>query len=125
MFANLLPFLRNRLRALISFEAWFLIVLGLVMFTVRTPMPPVNFINLAVAVTAFQTAGLMFMLCGFQVMISMLVWPDINLSKLLEKADAGNLGSSIAMAGLFLYNGLSLVASVLWLSYAVGAQVGR
>lgn len=124
-FLAFLAFAWVRLQALVNFQAWFLILLGLALFTLRTPMPELGWVNLPIAVSVLQTAGLIFMLCGFQIMISLLMWPNVNLPDLLERAEGGNLAAGTAVLGLFVFNGLSLVASVMWLSYAVGAQVGR
>jgi hypothetical protein len=125
MLSSFRKFLQPRVRALSSFNAWFLIVLGLFLFTLRTPMPAFELLNLPMAVTVFQVGGLMFMLGGFQIVLSVLIWPTINLVHLLELAEKGNVAAGISVAGLLIFNGLSLVASVTWLSYAVGAQVGR
>lgn len=125
MFKGFIEFSAQRLRALVNFQAWFLIVLGLILFTLRTPLPDLGWINLPIAVSAFQTAGLMFMLCGLQIMISLLVWPNVDLPDLLERAEGGNVASGLAVLGLFVFNGLLLVSSVTWLTYAVGATVGR
>lgn len=128
---NIFETLRNfgvfcwgRVGSLFNFQAWFLILLGLALFTVRTPMPPWEWVNLPVAASAFQTAGLIFMLCGFQILISLLVWPNINLPDLLERAEGGNTAAGMAVLGLLTFNGLGLIASVYWLATTVN-QVAR
>lgn len=121
---SFLAFLSTRYRAFVSIESWFLIVLGLVMFTVNTPMPNLGWVNLPIAVTVVQAAGLMFMISGFQMMLSMLVWPSIDLATLLDKADDGNQGAALIVAGLLLFNGLSMLSTVIWLVYSIGARIG-
>lgn len=109
----------GRTSSLFNFQAWFLILLGLALFTLRTPLPHPDWVNLPIAASAFQTAGLIFMLCGFQILISLLVWPTIDLDDLLEKAGQGNVAAGHAVFGLLVFNGLSLIASVYWLASAV------
>lgn len=117
-------FLTSRFRAFSNFEAWFMIVVGLVLFTMRVPFDDKGWVHLPMAVTVFQTAGLMFMLCGLQIFISILMWPNVRLKELLEQAEHGHLSAGVAAAGLMLFNGLSLVAQVIWLIYGTGARIG-
>jgi hypothetical protein len=115
--------LKFRLRALYNSGAWMLILLGLVMFSLRVPLPDESFINLPVAATVFQTAGLMFMLFGFQVSASMIVWPQVDLGLLISQALAGNRAAGHVVLGLMIFNGLCMIAFTIWLTGALGAGV--
>jgi hypothetical protein len=66
----------------------------------------------------------MVMLCGLQIFISVLMWPNVRLKQLLELAEGGSLAAAGAAAGLMIFNGLALLAQVLWLIYGTGARVG-
>jgi hypothetical protein len=66
----------------------------------------------------------MFMLAGVQIFLSILMWPNVKLKELLEQAEHGNVGAGIAAGGLMLFNGLSLLAQVLWLIHGSGARLG-
>jgi hypothetical protein len=111
-------------RAFKNFEAWFLILIGLAAYTARVPMPTDTFFNLPLTVTVVQVGGLMFMLAGVQIFLSILMWPNVNLRDLLERAENGNTAAGLAAAGLMTFNGMSLMAQVLWLIYGSGARLG-
>jgi hypothetical protein len=122
--ANFLAFCALRFRAFKNFEAWFMILVGLALYTARIPMPSDTFLNLPLTVTVIQVAGLMFMLCGLQIFISILMWPNVKLKELLESAEQGNAAAGQAAMGLMIFNGLALVGQVLWLIYGSGARLG-
>lgn len=117
-------YFNRAMKAFKNFEAWFLIVLGLVAYTANVPLPKDLFLNLPLAVTVVQVGGLMFMLAGVQIFLSILMWPNVNLRDLLERAEEGNSAAGLAAAGLMAFNGLSLLAQVLWLIYGSGARLG-
>jgi hypothetical protein len=112
-----------RFRALFNSGAWLLIGIGLLLFTMRIPLSNEGFITLPVAVTVFQTAGLVFCLFGFQIMASLIVWPSINLGELVKQSTQGNVAAAMVVLGLMIFNGLSIIAFVLWLAGALGAGV--
>jgi hypothetical protein len=123
-----LKFLMNRAKAFGDSGAWLLIIVGLLLFVARVPFAPGGVINLPVAVTVFQTAGLMFTIAGLQIMISRLVWPNISVSRLMNSIldpDEGQspLASAVMLAGLFIYNGVTTIAFVTWLASAMGAGI--
>lgn len=113
-----------RLRAFYDFNAWLLVLLGILLFSARVQFEPGGWINLPVAFTVFQTGGLMFSLFGLQLMASMAFWPSINLSELLENAKQGQMSSALVVAGLLVFNGLSIIGFSVWLTSALGAGVG-
>lgn len=115
--------LKYRLRALYNSGAWMLILMGLVMFSLRVPLPVESLVNLPVAATVFQTAGLMFMLFGFQISASMIVWPQVDLGILIKEAVNGNRAAGHIVLGLMIFNGLSMIAFTIWLTGALGAGV--
>lgn len=121
---NFVRFFFSRLHAFKNFEAWFMIIVGLLAYTSRIPLPADTFINLPMAVTIVQVGGLMFMLAGVQIFLSILMWPNVKLKDLLERAENGNQAAGIAAGGLMIFNGLSLLAQVLWLIYGSGARIG-
>lgn len=113
----------RRFKALFNSGAWILIVLGLFLFSVQTPFAAGGWINLPVAATVFQTAGLVFMLFGLQIIASIIVWPQVDMGRLLTEAMTGNRAAANVLLGLMIFNGLSMIALVLWLSGALGAGV--
>lgn len=119
-----LSYCAGKLQAFASFEAWFMIIVGLALYTARIPLPTDTFVNLPMLVTMVQVGGLMFMLSGLQVFISILMWPNVDLDDLLERSENGNQAAGTAAMGLMIFNGLSLVAQVLWLIYGSGARIG-
>lgn len=121
---SFLNYCARALKAFKNFEAWFLVVIGLLAYTVRIPLPEGTFFNLPLTVTVIQVGGLMFMLAGVQIFLSILMWPNVNLRDLLERAEEGNTAAGIAAGGLMAFNGLSLLAQVLWLIYGSGARIG-
>lgn len=114
-------FIQTRLKAFLSLDVWFLILLGSVLYSSRIPLPAEGWVNLPVLISLIQTVGLMFMLCGCQILMSILMWPDVKLSDLLESAKNGSLAASVSIVGLMLFNGLALVASVLWMTGSLSA----
>lgn len=142
----------ERLKAFLDTGAWSLVLIGLILFVARIPLAPGGFINLPVAATVVQTAGLMFTIAGLQIFVSKMVWPDLSFTALIaalnvpqlviqptigiqvqgeaqaELFDDGPrhspLSAAIILAGLMVYNGLSTIAFVWWLSSAMGAQLG-
>lgn len=125
---NDLTFLKNRAKAFGDSGAWLCIIVGLLLFVSRIPFAPGGFINLPVAVTVFQTAGLMFTIAGLQIMVSRLVWPTISVSGLIAivvtpEGDQSPLSAALILAGLFIYNGVTTIAFVTWLASAMGAGI--
>lgn len=113
-----------RLNALYDPGAWTLIAVGLILFLIRIPMPGTWFINLPMAVTIIQTAGLVFTIAGLQILVSRLVWPGISVSRLIDavQSDSGpsSTASGLTLLGLLIYNGLTTIAIVIWLLYSLG-----
>lgn len=110
-----------RLNSLKDPGAWTLIIVGLVLFLIRVPMPDTWFINLPLAITIMQTAGLIFTIAGIQILVSRLVWPNISVSKLIDSVqDKDSTAAGLTMFGLFVYNGLTTIALVIWLLYSLG-----
>ncbi|AMR77310.1 hypothetical protein [Cupriavidus nantongensis] len=117
--------IKNRLRATIDAGAWYLILIGMVLFTVRIPLNAWAAINLPVAVSALQIGGFMFVLGGLQTIISMVVWPQVSLRELIYEATHGrNMGAALTIVGLMLYNGLGMLAIAVWVSGGMGFAAG-
>lgn len=111
-----------RLVSLLDAGAWTLIIMGMILFLVRIPMPSNWIINLPMAITIIQTAGLIFTIAGLQILVSRLVWPGISVSKLVESVQSENpsIASGLTLMGLLIYNGLTTIAIVIWLLYSLG-----
>jgi len=110
-----------RLKALKDQGAWTLITVGLILFLMRLPMPQTWVVNLPLAVTIMQTAGLIFTIAGLQILVSKLVWPSISVSTLIQNVQEGeSIPSGVVLLGLFVYNGLTTIAIVIWLLYSLG-----
>lgn len=110
-----------RLKSLRDPGAWTLIAVGLILFLLRIPMPNTWVINLPLAMTILQTAGLVFTIAGIQILVSKLVWPGISVSTLItEIQEHDSTASGLTMLGLLIYNGLTTIAIVVWLLYSLG-----
>lgn len=120
-----------RLRPLIDPMSWFLIVAGLLVFTMRIPLPADGPVNFPMAVTVFQTGGLIFAVYGMQMLASMVFWPDLKVKRLLEEVfyeregskPGGNNAAATVLLGLLLFNGLACIGFCYWLTTALGAGV--
>lgn len=115
-----------RLRAIFNLDAWVLIVIGLVLFGARTPLQAsAAGINLPLLATVLQLSGFMFCMAGLQVLLSLLVWPQISVGELLQHAvQQGDFAAGVILLGLFIYNGLCMLAFVLWVGASMGGAVG-
>lgn len=115
----------TRLAALFDLNAWAMILLGLVLFASRVQLTNLGWVNLPVAFTVLQTAGLMFCLFGLQIMASCIFWPSIKVSKLLEEVEMHrNTAAGLVILGLLTFNGLATIGFAIWLTSALGAGVG-
>lgn len=112
-----------RLRPLVDPMSWFLIVSGLLVFSVRIPLPEDGWLNLPMALTIFQTGGLIFAVYGMQMLASLVFWPDIKVGRLLDEVLSGRSGTAAAgvLLGLLIFNGLATIAFCYWLTTALGA----
>ena len=110
----------KRLEGLYDPSAWLLIVLGLLLFSTRVQFTPNGWVNLPVAFTILQTGGLMFSLFGMQLMASMTFWPDLSFRALLKDVHDGKTSAAILLAGLLVFNGLSILGFSIWLANALG-----
>ena len=114
----------SRVRAFHNLDAWILIGIGLAVFSLRVQFSPGGWINLPILFTVMQTGGLMFAIAGFELIISLAIWPTVNLGQLLKQViEEENMAAGLVILGLFLFNGLGMVATVMWLTSALGAQI--
>lgn len=114
-----------RLRALCNLDAWLLITLGLLLFGAHAPLRAGGPLNLPLLATLLQLAAFMFTVAGLQVLLSLLVWPQLNVRELLQHAvQASDLSAAVVILGLLLFNGLSMIAFVLWLGATYGNAMG-
>lgn len=119
-----LSHLTVRLKAMVNSGAWILIIIGLLLFAARLPVSADSWINLPVAITMIQTAGLMFTLFGLQIMASMMVWPQLDVSELLDLIRSNSTAAGLALLGILVFNGLCIVGFTIWVSSAMRAGVG-
>lgn len=110
--------------ALVNPDAWLLLGLGALLFAMRTPVSPLHALNLPLLLAMVQMAGFMFVVAGLQIMLSILVWPEIELRVLLGGMYRGSMPHALVLLGLLLFNGLSMVAFVLWIGGTFGAALG-
>jgi hypothetical protein len=100
-------------------SAWIMIVFGALLFMLRLQFSPDGFINLPVLATLVELVGGLFIITGFQVMVSMLFWPDVLVGELLIKVTDGNVAAAIVLCGLKVFNGLSVIGFAIWLALAM------
>lgn len=116
--------IRARVRALVNPDAWLLLGLGALLFASRAPVSPLQVLHLPLLLAMIQMAGFMFVVAGLQIMLSILVWPEIQLGDLLGGLRRGSMPHALALLGLLLFNGLSMIAFVLWVGWTFGASLG-
>jgi hypothetical protein len=113
-----------RLRPLFDPMSWFLILAGLFAFSIRLPLPADEFVNLPMALTIFQTGGLIFAIYGMQMQASMVFWPNLKVSVLLDEVlKENNTAAGTVLLGLLVFNGLACIGFCYWLTTALGAGV--
>lgn len=112
----------NFVKAFFNPSAWVLVLMGLIMFSSRIPVPADGWINMPFVVSLVQTMGLMFTLFGFQTMASLFIWPHLKFGEMVILAKGGNAACGMIVMGLLIFNGLCMVAFTLWTS---SATLGR
>lgn len=101
-------------------SAWILIILGAVLFAGRARFAPGGWADLPELATFIELVGGLFILLGFQLMASMLFWPDTRTAELLGLvANANSVAAAIVLAGLKVFNGLSIIGFAIWLALAM------
>jgi hypothetical protein len=107
------------IRPLYNPSAWAMIVIGSLLFMARIPLQPSGFINLPELATLIELVGGLFIITGFQVMVSMLFWPGTAVTGLLLLVKEGNEAAAIVVCGLKIFNGLSIVGFAIWLALSL------
>ena len=100
-------------------SAWVMIVLGAILFMLRVQFAPEGWVNLPELATLIELVGGLFIITGFQVMVSMLFWPDVSLASLLVEVRSGNVAAAVVVLGLKVFNGLSIIAFAIWLALSL------
>lgn len=96
---------RRRFAALLDGSAWLLILPALLgLFAWDAPM----------ARTLLQWSLFFVVLSGFAVMISRIVFPQINLSEYLVRAYHGDLACAIVAAAVVAFVAFLILSFVLW-----------
>lgn len=99
--------------------AWIMIVVGAILFVGRAQFTPEAWVNLPELATLIELVGGLFIITGFQVMVSMLFWPDTSVTYLLMLVRDGNTAAGVVLLGLKLFNGLSIIGFAIWLALAM------
>lgn len=95
----------NNILALFDANAWLLIAPVLVILFAIDP---------AMAKTMVQWSLYMFVLCGMVIIISRIMFPQIDLSRLVANAASGNAGAGLVVLGLMFFLGMFLLAIAGW-----------
>lgn len=95
----------KRLRALIDKTALLMIIPCFILLW---------FIDEAMTLTVVQWLLVAPIITGLAVIVSRMMFPQINLTRLLEEAHGGNRASGIVVAGLLLFVGLLILSLVTW-----------
>jgi hypothetical protein len=107
------------LRPLWNPAAWFMIVLGSILFMARIQFSEDGWINLPELATLIELVGGLFIITGFQIMVSMLFWPDTNVQALLGWVQRGNQAAALVILGIKVFNGLSVIGFAIWLALSL------
>jgi hypothetical protein len=114
------------IRAYLNGTAWTLMLLGLALFAMRLPVPEGILFNFPQIVTIVQTAGLVFFLFGLQIIVSIAFWPDVDVGALMNAVlREDSKSAALSLMGLFIFNGLTFIGCVMWLTSAIGAMSAR
>lgn len=95
----------KRLRALIDKTALLMILPCFILLW---------FIDEAMTLTVVQWLLVAPIITGLAVIVSRMMFPQINLTRLLEEAHGGNRASGTVVAGLLLFVGLLILSLVTW-----------
>lgn len=102
---TILQSITRRLRALIDKTALLMILPCFILLW---------FIDEAMTLTVVQWLLVAPIITGLAVIVSRMMFPQINLTRLLEEAHGGNRASGIVVAGLLLFVGLLILSLVTW-----------
>ncbi|EAM6792305.1 hypothetical protein E0G74_00925 [Salmonella enterica] len=103
--SHFLDSIRMRTRALTDKSAWFLMVPSL---------GGLYAIDEALFKTIVEWLIIAPLITGLAVMLSRIVFPQVNLGLLVDEAILENKAAGIVVAGLMIFCGLLIVALMLW-----------
>ncbi|EAM1616336.1 hypothetical protein EU642_22120 [Salmonella enterica] len=103
--SHFLHSIRMRTRALTDKSAWMLMLPSLVCLW---------WIDEALFKTIVEWLIVAPLITGLAVMLSRIVFPQVNLGLLVDEAILENKAAAIVVAGLMLFCGLLIVALMLW-----------
>lgn len=103
--------------------AWIMILIGAVLFMLRVPLASSAFLNLPELATLIELVGGLFIITGFQVMVSMLFWPNTPADKLLGLVYHDNVAAAVVLMGLKIFNGLCVIGFAIWLALSLNGGV--
>lgn len=114
----------NRYRAFLDSGAWILLILGVVLFSLRTPFASGGFVNLPELATVLQGLGLVFSFAGLSIMVSILMFPQVSVGELWRGVtERESVASAIALVGVLLFNGVLILGCVTWAAQALSLSV--
>lgn len=102
---NALQSIVKRLRALVDKTALLMILPCFIILW---------FIDKAMTITVVQWLLVAPIITGLAVIVSRMMFPQIELTRLLREAHEGNKASGIVVAGLLLFVGLLILSLVTW-----------
>lgn len=70
--------------------------------------------DIALLKTLLQWGAFSLVLAGVSIIVSMVVFPQINLTSLVLDARGGNVGSAIVAASLVIFLGLLFYSLIFW-----------
>lgn len=112
----------QRLKSLLDPSAALLLLIGCLLFGARIALPTDTFINLPQLETTVQLCGALLILAAFAIVISRLFWPGTPAAELMDEVRGGNVAAGIVLAGLKIFNGLSIIGFALLLASLYGAH---
>lgn len=102
---SLSPNSARRFSALADKSAWLLIAPALLaLFLIDTPM----------ALTLTQWLVFIPVIAGISIIVSRLIFPQVYLGKLIEKAEQDNLAAGIVAGSLIVFVGILVLSLIMW-----------
>ena len=111
------------LKPLYNPAAWAMLIIGCALFVLRVPLANSAFLNLPELATLIELVGGLFIITGFQVMVSMLFWPNTAVDSLMSQVTMDNVAAAVVLLGLKIFNGLCVIGFAIWLALSLNGGV--
>ena len=95
----------ERLKAFFDKSAWLLILVGAIVLAI---------FDIPTLITLVSWAAFALVLAGMTIMMSKAVFPSIQLSDLLKRAENGEIPAGLVILGLLVFVGLLFNGAVTW-----------